>query len=96
MSQATLKSVNAAIQKLGGAEQLVRGDGYHYFVGGVADELTDYPSIYVCYTSHFTLDQWIEEWKNLKSVAEQKLQERADLLNEPDSDQRFRIKNLGP
>lgn len=84
----TLKSVNAAIKARGGREQLVRGDGYHYFIGGVADELASYPSIYVCYTSHFTLEQWLSEWESM--VAESKKQ-ITELSGDAPSAGRFRI-----
>ena len=59
----TLASANRAIAKAGIPLELVRGDGYHYFVyvGSEENVLVDIDSVYVCYTNTFTTAQWVEE-----------------------------------
>lgn len=59
----TLASANRAITKAGIPLELVRGDGYHYFVyvGPEENVLVDIDSVYVCYTNTFTAKQWVEE-----------------------------------
>ena len=59
----TLASANRAIAKAGIPLELVRGDGYHYFVyvGPEENVLVDIDSVYVCYTNTFTAKQWVEE-----------------------------------
>jgi hypothetical protein len=59
----TLASANRAIAKAGIPLELIRGDGYHYFVyvGPEENVLVDIDSVYVCYTNTFTAKQWVEE-----------------------------------
>lgn len=63
----TLARINDAIRKLGGAEQLVRGNAYFYFIDGDA---AAWPasSVYVYRLNALTLDQWVEEWRTLRGV----------------------------
>ena len=67
MTKATIKNVNAAIKALGGEEELIRGNGYLYFW---SDEASGWytSSVPVCYLSHLSLQQWIEECKSLKEA----------------------------
>ena len=58
----TLASANRAIAKAGIPLELVRGDGYHYFIYDIpAENVFDTESVYVCYTNTFTAKQWVEE-----------------------------------
>ena len=59
----TLAAANRAISKAGIPLELVRGEGYHYFIYTGPDEnvLVDIDSVYVCYTNTFTAKQWVEE-----------------------------------
>lgn len=59
----TLAAANRAISKAGIPLELVRGEGYHYFVyiGPDAENvLVDIDSVYVCYTNTFTAWQWVQ------------------------------------
>jgi hypothetical protein len=60
----TLAAANRQIAKAGIPLELIRGEGYHYFiyVGPDAENvLVDIDSVYVCYTNTFTAKQWVEE-----------------------------------
>lgn len=57
--KATLKSVNAAVTKAGIPLELVRGDGYHYWVLDTPSRF-DTLSEYVCYTNCVTVERWLE------------------------------------
>lgn len=59
---ATIKQVNAALQRNGYDGELVRGDGYHYFVGADFDHAFS-TSIPVMYTSHLTVEE-VLSWAN--------------------------------
>jgi len=58
----TLKKVNKAIQEIEAGWELVKGNGYFYWVHPTAD-YTQIPTVAVCKINDFTLDQWIEEFK---------------------------------
>ena len=55
--RATLKAVNAAVKAAGIPLRLVRGDGYHYWIH---DHLHNTLSEMVCYTSHLSVERWVE------------------------------------
>ena len=58
----TIAAANRAIYKAGIPLELVRGEGYHYFIYDVpAENIFDTESVYVCYTNTFTAKQWVEE-----------------------------------
>lgn len=62
MPSTTLKQANAAIAKAGIPLELVRGEGYHYFVYDVpAKNIYETVSIYVCYTNTYTAQEWTEQ-----------------------------------
>jgi hypothetical protein len=57
----TLAAANRAISKAGIPLELVRGEGYHYFIYDVpAENIFDTESVYVCYTNTFTAWQWVQ------------------------------------
>jgi len=64
----TLRRINAAIAAIGGREQLVRGKGYFYFVGGNA---ASWPrsGVYVYRLNALTLDQWLAEYRELCNIS---------------------------
>jgi hypothetical protein len=59
----TLAAANRAISKAGIPLELVRGEGYHYFVynGPVENVLVDTESVYVCYTNTYSAKEWVKE-----------------------------------
>ena len=57
--KATIKAVNAAVKKAGLPLELVRGEGYHYWVHD-DDGYFETVSEMVCYTSHLTVERWVE------------------------------------
>lgn len=62
----TTKQVNKAIAALGGSEELVKGDGYCYFVGGDTENW-EQASVYVPRIGDLTVEQWVDEYKSLKA-----------------------------
>ena len=59
MNRATIKSANRAIAKAGIPVELVRGEGYHYFVFDDGKRF-ETVSIYVPYTNTVGDDRWVE------------------------------------
>lgn len=59
MNRATIKSANRAIAKAGIPVELVRGEGYHYFVFDDGKRF-ETVSIYVPYTNSVSVDCWVE------------------------------------
>ena len=59
----TLAAANRAIAKAGIPLELIRGEGYHYFVYTGSDEnvLVDDVSVYVCYTNTYSAAEWTAE-----------------------------------
>jgi len=58
----TLRQAQRAIDKAGIPLELVRGDGYHYFVYDVPSRgIYEDVSIYVPFTKDYTADQWAEQ-----------------------------------
>lgn len=54
----TIKKINDALKRNGYKGEIVRGDGYHYFVGEDFDHAFS-TSVDVMYTSHLSLDRWL-------------------------------------
>lgn len=69
MTRLTLASVNKALSALGAKEVLVKGDGYYYFWEGEADRWPQ-TAVYVYRLNRLSLEQWIGEWKRLKTQFE--------------------------
>lgn len=59
MSRATIKAVNRAVSRAGIPLELVRGDGYHYWVYDTAGRFDTF-SVYVCYTNCVSVERWVE------------------------------------
>ena len=57
--RATLNLVNRAVTKAGIPLELVRGEGYHYWVYDTATRW-DTISVYVPYTSSVSVQCWVE------------------------------------
>jgi|DEB0MinimDraft_6_1074348.scaffolds.fasta_scaffold14713_2 hypothetical protein len=60
----TLKKVNAAIQKIEDGWELVKGEGYFYWVHPTDLSYLDLSTVSVYRLNHLTLDQWIDEFVN--------------------------------
>lgn len=69
---ATIRSAQRAIDKLGVPLEIVRGEGYHYFI---YDTLRHYEtvSVYIPYTSHQTPLQWAEIALNIWADIKEKI-----------------------
>ena len=62
MAASTLRNVNRAIRLASIPVELVRGDGYHYFVYDNEERgVFETYSVYVPYTSIYTVPRWVEE-----------------------------------
>lgn len=59
MTKATIKSVNRAVARAGIPLELVRGEGYHYFVFD-APGRWETVSFYVPYTNCVSVERWID------------------------------------
>lgn len=65
MTRLTLKRVNAVLAAAGAREELVQGNGYLYFSEGEAHCWPNC-SVPVCRLNHLSLEQWVNEWRQLK------------------------------
>lgn len=58
----TIRQAQRAIDKAGIPVELVRGEGYHYFVYDNPEKgIFDTVSVYVPYTKHLSVECWVEE-----------------------------------
>src|SRR3954470_21851969 len=73
----TLKAINEALNGLVPDVRLAKGDGYFYFTSGETANWLD-TTVRVPTLSSLTLEQWIEEFKRLKSVNQTLLSGKAD------------------
>jgi len=62
----TIKKVNQAIQEIEAGWELVKGNGYFYWVHPTDISYTDLATVDVYRLNDFTLDRWIEEFTNRK------------------------------
>lgn len=70
MTQATIKTAQRAIDKAGIPLELVRGEGYHYFIYDRNGQF-DTVSVYVCYTNSLSPERWVEEARTaIKTIDE--------------------------
>src|SRR5215467_1563105 len=63
----TLKTVNEKLAELGTKAELVKGGGYFLFRGGEADDWID-RTVAVPTISSLTLEEWLNEYKRLKTL----------------------------
>ena len=68
----TLARIQKAINKAGIPLELVRGEGYQYFVFDNGKHY-DTVSVYVCYLKHYTVEQWVEEAQSAYEVVQAEL-----------------------
>lgn len=62
MAAATIARVNRAIEKAGIPVQLVRGDGYHYFVYDNEERnVYETLSVMIPYTNMCAVEWWVKE-----------------------------------
>lgn len=61
----TLNAVNAAIRAAGGTEELVRGEGYFYFIGGSS---VWWDSVPVYHLTALSIDEWVAEWRDRRDA----------------------------
>jgi hypothetical protein len=73
----TLKAINEALNGLAPDVRLAKGDGYFYFTSGETANWLD-TTVRVPTLSSLTLEQWIEEFKRLKTVNKTLLSGKAD------------------
>ena len=73
----TLKAINEALNGLVPDLRLAKGDGYFYFTSGETATWLD-TTVRVPPLSSLTLEQWIEEFKRLKTVNKTLLSGKAD------------------
>ena len=59
----TLKKVNKAIQEVEAGWELVKGNGYFYWVHPTDMSYLDCATVGVYKLNEFTLERWIEEFK---------------------------------
>jgi hypothetical protein len=58
----TIRQAQRAIDKAGIPLEIVRGEGYHYFIYDVpARNVYDTVSIYVPYTKHYSAAEWANQ-----------------------------------
>lgn len=67
MSKVTVATVNKALKTLGVEERLHNAGSYFYFYGGDSESWYS-ASVMVSSADCLTVEQWIEEYKTLKSV----------------------------
>ena len=63
----TVKAIDDELKLLGHDAQLMEGDGYFYFTSGETTNWLD-RTVKVPTLSSLTLEQWVEEFKKLKSL----------------------------
>ena len=73
----TLKAINEALNGLAPDVRLAKGDGYFYFTSGETANWLD-TTVRVPTLNNLTLEQWIEEFKRLKTVNRKILSGKAD------------------
>jgi hypothetical protein len=73
----TLKAINEALNGLAPGVRLTKGDGYFYFTSGETANWLD-TTVRVPTLSNLTLEQWIEEFKRLRTVNKTMLAGKAD------------------
>ena len=62
---ATIRQAQRAINRAGIPVELVRGEGYHYFVYDNPEKgIFDTISVYVPYTNQLSVERWVEEAKD--------------------------------
>ena len=73
----TVKAINEDLNGLAPDVRLVKGDGYFYFTSGETANWLD-TTVRVPTLGSLTLEQWIEEFKRLKTVNKTLLSGKAD------------------
>lgn len=78
MAQATIARVNTALKGQGIPLELVRGEGYHYFIYDRPDiNVYETESVYVPYTSIYTVAEWVREAQYALETIEAVIRSRA-------------------
>lgn len=73
----TIKKINDALKRHGFNGEIVRGDGYHYFVGDDFDHAYS-SSIPVMYTSHLTIDECLHEAEKVRTESRERAEDAAE------------------
>lgn len=82
----TIKKINAALKREGYDGEIVRGDGYHYFVGRDFDHAFS-TSVSVMYTSHLSIERWLWWAEVYRTESRERYESMmADLEGLPDFD----------
>lgn len=67
-------------KRLKGKVELVRGDGYHYFIFDRPEQnVYETHSVYTCYTNHMSDDRWVTEGESFFEREMVKLREKDDV-----------------
>lgn len=65
----TVRQVNAALKEAGANCELVKGTGYYWFDGDDV-QLAPSTSVMVNALSQLSVEQWIEEWRDIKAKSD--------------------------
>jgi hypothetical protein len=71
----TLPQVNNALRKAGIKDELVKGEGYFYFMGDEASGWRD-SAVHVFRLNEMTVQQWVDQYKELKNDNDPELRDR--------------------
>jgi hypothetical protein len=72
----SLATINRAIAKAGIQLELVRGEGYHYFIYDQTTPDRDFfetESVMVCYTKTYTKDEWVDQAQYAMEIIEKRI-----------------------
>lgn len=65
----TINNINKELKRLGHKEEIVRGEGYFYFIGGGAHCWSEGSSVLTCQLTSFSVARWIEIFEDMKARA---------------------------
>ena len=65
-ARVTIQSINQAIRKIDPESELVKGHGYFYFRGGIADKFEG-QGVYAYHLTDLSLDEWVGEFKEKRN-----------------------------
>lgn len=72
MATVSKARINKALELAGIPLEIERGDGYQYFIYDDG-ERHETVSVYVCYLSHLSLEEWVGEAREAARIIERRL-----------------------